>query len=64
MKPETRTSDRRREAPKGGAISASDMRNSDRRCEAPKGGAINGFAERDRTYKAPKGRATILQEME
>src|SRR4051812_24726553 len=35
---ERRNSDRRCEAPKGGAIKQNERRNSDRRCEAPKGG--------------------------
>jgi hypothetical protein len=35
-----RNSDRRCEAPEGGAIKELDPRNSDRRCEAPEGGAI------------------------
>ena len=37
-------SDRRCEAPQGGAISSLDMRNSDRRCAAPEGGAITSPA--------------------
>jgi enolase-phosphatase E1 len=36
----SRNSDRRCEAPEGGAISIATSRNSDRRCEAPEGGAI------------------------
>jgi Peptidase family M28 len=39
--PDVRNSDRRCEAPEGGAIRQLDVRNSDRRCEAPEGGAIN-----------------------
>ena len=35
-----RNSDRRCEAPQGGAIRTAGMRNSDRRCAAPQGGAI------------------------
>src|SRR5689334_4662698 len=38
--PDTRHSDRRCEAPQGGAIKQLEPRNSDRRCEAPQGGAI------------------------
>src|SRR5690242_18311605 len=37
-----RHSDRRCEAPEGGAITMADRWNSDRRCEAPEGGAIDG----------------------
>src|SRR6476659_6098372 len=37
---DVRNSDRRCEAPQGGAITIPDLRNSDRRCEAPQGGAI------------------------
>jgi hypothetical protein len=40
MEIDLKNSDRRCEAPKGGAITILDLRNSDRRCEAPKGGAI------------------------
>ena len=36
-------SDRRCEAPQGGAIKIPDLRNSDRRCVAPQGGAITRF---------------------
>src|SRR6478609_10127076 len=38
--PDRRNSDRRCEAPQGGAITTAEMRYSDRRCEAPQGGAI------------------------
>src|SRR4029079_6980802 len=37
---ETRNSDRRGEAPGGGAVTTTEGRNSDRRCEAPQGGAV------------------------
>jgi len=52
-------SDRRCEAPEGGAISQVDVQNSDRRCEAPEGGAISQVEVQhsDRRCEAPQGAA-------
>src|SRR5689334_5176087 len=61
-----RHSDRRCEAPQGGAIKMLELRHSDRRCEAPQGGAITGnntreapgaFAQR-RLTRATRARAS------
>jgi hypothetical protein len=41
---DVRHSDRRCEAPEGGAMKVLDVRHSDRRCEAPEGGAMNEVA--------------------
>jgi hypothetical protein len=58
-------SDRRCEAPQGGAIMVLDLGNSDRRCEAPQGGAIKrgrgrklqqGPERTGRTHDAPARR--------
>src|SRR6476660_3322668 len=63
--PDTRNSDRRCEAPQGGAIKQLEPRNSDRRCEAPQGGAIKQLEPRnsDRRCEAPQGGAIRTAEL-